>query len=283
MQHLILGYGYCGYYLAQELLHHQQKVTAVSRHLSEEYDLTGLTHLAFDLNKPFTWDNPDTIIYYLIPPPAKEETDDFLTHFLQQSQLKAKKIIYFGSSGVYGNHQGNWVDEGARCLINHPRQLRRLDAEQQWFKYSQQQNITPIMLRIAGIYGPGRLPIEQAKAQLPVIETHRAPLINHIYVKDLAKIAWLLGQSSQCYSIYNVADGQPNPMGTLQQLVAQALHQSPAPFETWDDAWKRASEMKREFMQGSKQLDISRLKETVGASLKITPMEEAIRDSLIYQ
>lgn len=279
MHHLILGYGYCGYYLAQELIKQGQQVTAVSRHLNQEYALPDLKHLVHDLNLPLKWTTPDTIIYYLIPPPSQGDTDTLLKQFLSHP-LKAKKVIYLGTSGVYGDHQGSWINEDATCHIAHPRQMRRLDAEQQWLRYCSQHAIEPILLRVAGIYGPNRLAVEAAQARVPLIEKEKAPYINHIYIKDLARIAYLLGQASATYSLYNIADGAPQPMGTLQQQIATLLNITPAPYESWDDAWDRASPMKREFMTGSKRLNIDRLKHTLDSSFLLTPIHEAIRDSL---
>ncbi len=280
MHHLILGYGYCGYYLAQELLKYNQQVTALSRHLNPELQLPGLKHVSHDLNQPLIWKESNTIIYYLIPPPSNGETDIFLSQLLSRSVIKAKKVIYFGSSSVYGNHQGNWVNEQSTCFIKNSRQLRRLDAEQQWLSYCQKNGIQPILLRVAGIYGPQRLPIEAAKAQTPIIVKDKAPYTNHIYVRDLATISYLLAQCQTPKSVYNIADGEPQPMGTIQQEVAKILSIKPAPYESWQEAWERASPMKREFMQGSKCLQIDRLKQSLKSNLSLTHLNNAIQQSL---
>lgn len=280
MHHLILGYGYCGYYLAQELLKHQQQVTTISRHCSEEMKLPGLNHVLHDLNEPFNWTEPDTIIYYLIPPSSQGEGDSFLKQFLSRNKIQAQKVIYFGSSGVYGNYQGAWVNEESSCLIQHPRQLRRLDAEHQWLAYCGKHLIRPIILRIAGIYGPGRLPMEAAQNNAPLIEKETAPFVNHIYVRDLAAIACKLSQIQSTHSLYNVADGNPQPMGALQQYLAQELGISPPAYESWQSAWEKASPMKREFMQGSKRLSIARLQTTLGTSLLLTPLQKAMQQSM---
>ena len=280
MHHLILGYGYCGYYLAQELLKQNHQVTAVSRHLNPQWELPQLKHIPHDLNQPFNWPEPETIVYYLIPPPSDGENDSFLKQLLSHSVIKAKKVIYFGSSAVYGNHQGAWVNEQSTCLVTNSRQLRRLDAEQQWLTYCSKNNIEPIVLRVAGIYGPHRLPIEAAKAQTPIVEKESAPYTNHIYVKDLATITILLAQTPTTQTLYNIADGNPQPMGTLQQLVAKALGITQAPSESWTQAWERASPMKREFMQGSKRLNIESLKQSLGPALSLSSLNDAISQSL---
>jgi nucleoside-diphosphate-sugar epimerase len=280
MHHLILGYGYCGYYLAQELLKHKEQVTSVSRHLNPQWALPQVHHIIHDLNHPFNWPESESIIYYLIPPSSHGEEDIFLKRLLSQSVLKAKKVLYFGSSAVYGNHQGAWVTEQSACHINNSRQLRRLDAEQQWLAYCGTNNIEPILLRIAGIYGPHRIPMDAAKAQTPIVEREEASYTNHIFVKDLATIATLLSKSSTAQSLYNIADGNPHPMGTLQQLVAKAKGIAQAPYESWPQAWDRASLMKREFMQSSKRLNIESLKKTLDCNLSLTCLEVAIQQSI---
>ena len=282
MHHLILGYGYCGYYLAQELLKSGQQVTAVSRHLNPEFALPQLHHMTHDLAQPLNWAEPDTIAYYLIPPPPEGEKDTFLHQFLKQNRIKAKKIIYFGSSAVYGDHQGAWVNEESPCLLSNARQLRRLDAEQQWLNYCHHNTIQPVLLRVAGIYGPHRLPVEAARAKTPVIEKEKASYTNHIYVKDLAAIACLLAQNATAV-IYNVADGNPQPMGTIQQQVATSLDIEQAPYESWHEAWERASPMKREFMQGSKRLQIDRLEHDLPANMVLHRLNNAIVDILREQ
>ncbi|TAL61717.1 MAG: SDR family oxidoreductase [Legionella sp.] len=277
MHHLILGYGYSAYYLAQLLLEKGQTVTAVSRHLAEQQHLSLLDHRCFDLQEPFIWDQPNTIIYYFIPPSNSGERDSFLNNFLQNSQLKAHKIIYFSSSAVYGNQQGRWVNEETACEPHTERELRRLDAEQQWQDFCQKKSIPYCLLRVAGIYGPERLPIAAAQSQTPVILSSQAPYTNSIYVKDLAHIAYTLGTLEKTFNVYNVADGEPHPMGFIQQLVAQALHIPPAPEKSWDEVFAQSSPMKKEFMASSKRLSIQRLQNTLGQLVALSPLIETIK------
>ncbi len=283
MHHLILGYGYCGYYLAQELLKNGQRVTAVSRHLAPELQLPQLTHFSHDLSQPFQWTENNTIIYYLIPPPPHGEKDSFLSLFLKHNTVQAQKIVYFGVSSVYGDHQGEWVNEQSSCITSHARQLRRIDAEQQWLAYCKKNSRSLLLLRIAGIYGPQRLPIEAAKAQTPIIERNKAPLTNHIYVRDLARISYLLACTNTTELVYNIADGNPQPMGTLQQLVAQKLGTQQAPYQSWQQAWERATPMKREFMQSSKRLNIEKLKSSLGTNFFMHTLNDAVEEILIEQ
>lgn len=280
MPHLILGYGYCGYYLAKELLSQGESVFAVSRQRKPQWDLPKLNHLTYDLTLPFDWTQENTTVYYLVPPNEEGEEDNLLTCFLHKAQLQAIKIIYFGSSGVYGNHHGRWVTEESSCIVHSSRQKRRLHAETLWQNYCVQQKIPLILLRIGGIFGPDRLPIAAAKMQTALIERNKAPYINHIYVKDLATIAYLLAQTPTLYTVFNIADGRPQRMGHLQQRVAQLCQYEPAPYEDWSSIWEKASPMKREFMQNAKRLDVQRLKHTLGLRFNFTSLHDALLQSL---
>ncbi|MCC5013983.1 MULTISPECIES: SDR family oxidoreductase [unclassified Legionella] len=280
MHHLIIGYGYCGYHLAQYLLNRQQTVTAISRHLDESMNLPGLQHITHDINKPFLWQEKNTVLYYLIPPASEGEQDNILQTFLSLSSIQPAKIIYFGSSGVYGNHQGNWVNEQSSCNLDHPRQHRRLNAEQQWLAFCKQQQIPCVLFRVAGIYGPNRLPLQAAMAQKPLLAPREAPYTNHIYVHDLSEIAYQFAEKIELSGIYNIADGKPDLLGTLQQQVAQALGLEAAPYEPWEQIWALASPMKREFMLASKRLSIDALRATLKETLKLTSLSEAVINSL---
>lgn len=278
MQHLIIGYGYCGYYLAKELLIHKEKVIAVSRKLDDKFKLKGLIHLNQDINTALPAFNEETILYYLIPPLEEGKEDNLLKSFLNGLTLKPKKIIYFGSSAVYGNHEGKVVNEESSYNLNCDRQYRRLNAEEQWVQFAKHEGFQTLCLRIAGIYGKGRLPISAAKEQKPLINPEEAPFSNYIYVKDLVKIAYLLAKEPKLQGIFNVADGNPQAMGSLQFEVAKALSLE-SQFQSLEEAKSKASPRLLEFIRASKKLDISALKKVL-PNFRLTLLEEGIRESL---
>lgn len=280
MHHLIIGYGYCGFYLAQYLLNQGERVTAVSRHQDKSYHLENLNHQIQDINQGNHCSEPDTLLYYFVPPTSEGVRDTLLQQFIASSSLKVRKIIYCGSSAVYGNHQHAWIDEGATCYLDNDRQRRRLDAEQQWQQFSAQAFLDCLILRVAGIYGPHRLPVQAALDQAPLIKLEQAPYSNHIHVQDLVKIAALLAMQPHTAGIYNIADGQPQKMGTLQTLTAKALGITAAPYADFEWIWAHASPMKREFMQSSKRLSIERLKKTFQPSLSLMTLTDGIAVSL---
>ena len=135
MNNLIVGYGYCGYYLAHALLRKGHAVTVCSRTKPEpSFYYPGIDHYYIDVavkdQKTFEHKKYD-VVYYLIPPPRQGKKDLTLSAFLANTRFKTSAIVYFGSTGLYGNHNGQWVTETSDLHLETDRQYRRLDAEQQ--------------------------------------------------------------------------------------------------------------------------------------------------------
>lgn len=255
MLHVIVGYGYCGYYLAKELLSQGASVLALSRHYPEQYKLPNLEHQSFDILRNRLKLEAPYILYYLIPPQRDGEGDEQLAYFLTENPLTPEKALYFSSSGVYGDHQGQLVDEESPCHVEYARQKQRLHAEALWKK----AYANAIILRVAGIYGPGRLPIEAANKQNPLINPTEAPLTNLIEVRDLAWVASQLTSLQHAAGIFNIADGFPLPSGTLQKSVAEFLNLPPAAYVPLATILAEASPMRKEFLMSSKQLSIEKI------------------------
>lgn len=277
IQHVLMGYGYSASFLAQELLALNLKCLAISRH-PPKMTIQGLEHICCDLNNEIPDIQHPYVLYYFIPP-SQTNKDPLLADCLKHLKQKPIKIIYLGSSGVYGEHHGQWVNESSKCVIKTPRQLARLDAEDIIQKYCSQNKIIGTCLRIAGIYGPNRIPLEAARRQTPVISKSQAPFINHIYVKDLAKILLQLGHYLSFSGILNIADGKPMAMGQMQQLLAELLSIPKAPELDFTEIWQQASMMKKEFMSQNKRLSIHQLQQVLrNSKLQLTTMEVALKE-----
>ena len=278
MQDLIVGYGYCGRLLAQHLQQAGRSVLVWSR--TPPVD-DPVDHQVIDLDQDdWAIQQPIDTVYYLAPPQRHGQTDERLARFLARLTDRPKTIIYFGSSGVYGNHHGQWVTEQSSLYLQFDRQQRRYHAEEQLFDYCRGDAINLACLRIAGIYGPGRLPVEKARQQKPVIDPASAPYSNCIYVADLIKIAVELGTTLQGQHRVNVSDGQPNPMGQIQQNVADALKIPRAPTVDYDPYYQAATPMVREFLASSKKIDNHYLT-TLCLKLQLTSLMDGINASLL--
>ena len=97
--------------------------------------------------------------------------------------------MYISTSGVYGDCDGERVDETRAVNPQTPRAVRRVDAEQQLLAWGGRHAIPVVVLRAPGIYSAGRLPVERLMKGTPVLEERDDVYTNHIHADDLAAIA----------------------------------------------------------------------------------------------
>ncbi|TPL93978.1 SDR family oxidoreductase [Mesorhizobium sp. B2-3-12] len=127
-------------------------------------------------------------------------------------------IGYLSTVGVYGDHGGAWVDETAACRPVSKRSVMRVEAEQTWRKFGREIDRPVAILRLSGIYGPGRnalVNLENGTARRLVKPDQ---VFNRIHCDDIAGALWhLIGGNTG--GIFNVTDDEPAPP---QDVVAYA-------------------------------------------------------------
>ena len=180
---------------------------------------------------------------------------------------KRRRGVYISTTGVYGDHQGAVVVETSPCLTKQPRSLRRLDAEAQW------RGLGFHVLRVPGISGPDRLPVERLRAGMPALRATDDVYTNHIDADDLAQICWRALWHGHPARVTNAVMPDHLKMGDYFDKVAQHLG-LPAPtrisrseMEDWVRQG-RVSPMMMSFMQDSRQVHSKRLLSELGVRLQ---------------
>lgn len=275
---LILGYGYAGFFCAKKLLADGHQVMGVSRTYPDEYRLEQLNHVCGDIRSLNIDgdDKPDAIIY-CAPPPSGGVGDTLLTEVLAELTRKnlVANIVYWGSSGVYGDHAGGWVDEDSPCFIRFDIQRRRLDAEAQIKTFAEHNRVAWSIMRVAGMFGPGRMP----STNKPVIYLDEAPYTNLVYIEDAAQIAVQAVLHKAGVGTINVSDGVPKKMGALQRAVAE--HQGVAVIEQCYQAFMAsANPMRQYFLSASKRLSNNKC-EQLCPKMAFTDFKKAVEACLI--
>lgn len=271
MNILILGYGYSGYHCAKILINNNHNVTAVSRSYPAQYQLENLQHISSDIRELNINTKPDAILY-CVPPPSSGIVDSILSETL--IELKNKKlvanIIYWGSSGVYGDHNSEWVNEDSECNIKFDLQRRRLDAESQIQTFAKESNRQWTIMRVAGMYGAHRL----SQSNNPVIKIEQAPYSNMIYIKDAAKVAVSCLISDSSIGLINVSDGVPLKMGSLQRLISKEKHLRIIE-KDYQKILATASPMRKYFLSSSKKLSNDKCK-LIFPEIKFSSLTEVV-------
>lgn len=224
---LIIGCGYLGRTLGQILIDRQQLAATGVVASEQSYNrlLTmGLDAHILNLDQPLSKriDPGGRDVYYFAPPPAVDDKDDRIDHFLRLCRTRIpRRIVYISTSGVYGNCHGDWVDESKPIAPATARAKRRAYAEQSLLKFCQQFFCEYMVLRVGGIYGPERLPINRL-TNTKVICLDEAPYSNRIHILDLANICQAAMQSQSKNEVINVADGHPTSMTDYFYQIADA-------------------------------------------------------------
>jgi nucleoside-diphosphate-sugar epimerase len=165
----------------------------------------------------------DATVFYFAPPPAQGESDPYLGNFLAAIRPNAlpEKLVLLSTTAVYGDCQGEWITEETPADPQTPRGRRRLDAESRVRAWCGKYRVPFVILRVGGIYGPGRWPLARLQKGLPILREAESPYTNRIHQDDLAQICIAAAQRGKSGEIYNVADGQPGTMSAYFKAVAQ--------------------------------------------------------------
>lgn len=209
------------------------------------------------------------VLLYLAPPPAEGDTDPRLRNLLAAIRREAlpARIVLISTTAVYGDCAGAWIDEDQPTAPQTPRGKRRLDAEQALRTWAGEHRVAYVILRVGGIYGPGRLPVARLEQGLPILAEAESPYTNRIHQDDLAAICMAAAERGHPGEVYNVADGRPGTMSQYFIDVAHTLGLLPPPEVSRDEAERVMSAGMLSYLQESRRLDNRKLREELGVSL----------------
>jgi len=236
MPKLIIGCGYLGYRVAQRWLDAGESVTALTRSVARADELRrdGITPIVGDVTRPDTLaDLPqaDTVLIAVgydrrAAPSIEDVYVEGLRNLLSALSPSVERVIYISSTGVYGQNNGGWVDEQSPCEPLRAGGRACLAAETLLGSHPLGQK--SVVLRLAGIYGPGRVPRQREITGGDAIDAPQEGHVNLIHVDDAARIVLLAESSATPPALYTVSDGQSVNRGDYYREVARLLD-APAP------------------------------------------------------
>jgi len=224
----------------------------------------------------------DSLVFYFIPPDRSGHRDNRMRHFLASIKPKQnpKRIIYISTSGVYGDCRGNWVTEESPVNPMIDRSRRRVDAERALSGWAKKSVVSIVTLRVPGIYGPNRLPIQRIQAGEPVLRQEDAPWTNRIHADDLARVAVQAAKTKRPDRVYNISDGNPGTVTEYYNTVADAIQLPRPPTISMEKARRIFSPMRLSFLAESRRLDNRRMLGELNIVLRYPTMKEGIPASI---
>ena len=192
-----------------------------------------------------------------------------------------KRFVYLSTTGVYGDRSGGRVDEDTQPAPVSERAVRRLAAESALRDWANSHAVSWCILRVPGIYGPGRLPLERLRRREPAIVPQESTPTNRIHVEDLVTACIAAGVSARADGrIYNVTDGSEDSLTHYLQRVARIGNLPPPPLIARSEAQKIASAASWSFLSESRRVDNRRMLEELGVALAYHDLDQGIRASL---
>ena len=266
-KHVVVGCGYVGQRLLGRLPN-DANALGVSRTQPESFKHWLSVDLDSDDLHALVEAVQDAVLYYFAAPSTCSEQDDRSRRLLAaivQSGCKPSAIVLISTTGVYGDCDGQWVDEERALQPVAARSVRRVDAEGVWSDYAQPSEIPLAILRVAGIYGPGRLPLARLTKEQPLLREEQSPCSNRVHADDLVDAALAAAGRT---SVINVADGSPSTMTAYFHALADAAEVARLPEADRETLSAQWSVGLRSYMSESRKIDNTRMLELLGGSLR---------------
>ena len=187
-------------------------------------------------------------------------------------------VGYLSTTGVYGDHQGAWVDEGTVTSPSTRRGHLRAQAEASWQDLADQAGLPLHIFRLAGIYGPGRGPFAKVRAGTARRIVKPNQVFSRIHVDDIAKVLLASISRPNPGAIYNVCDDDPAPPEDVIAFAAELLGLPIPPAIRFEDAEMTA--MARSFYAESKRVRNDKIKNELGVTLKHPNYRDGLRSLL---
>ena len=282
---ILAGSGYLGGYIISEMTEKSPSCQIIEVSRTKKTRIASVKSTKMNLDddplklEPFA----GGIIIYMAPPSTVSLEDCRIKNFLKNlNGVKIKSFIYISTSGVYGNCDGKEVDELHQVNPETDRAKRRVSAETQLANYCKQKDINLVILRVPGIYGKGRLPINRIRAGEPIIKKEESKVTNLIHVEDLARIvvASTMSENLNKCEIVNVSDGNPTSSTNYYEITGMLLGIKITNYITYLEAQSVYTEQRLSFLKESRVLNVNKMLNLFPDCIKYVSLEDGIRASL---
>lgn len=226
---VILGAGYTGHCVYALAVDKGRIVFATSRDPTQHLQFAQPQHrVEFDLMKPATWDHlpKDCDVIWCFPALPEEQA----LAFLESRSSSVGRLIILGSTSAYPSGTTTGViDESTRVNLSLP----RVKSEEQI-----RQKFGATILRLAGLYGPGRNVLDWIRrGKVGNIDRW----VNLIHIQDVAGLCWAALDDAEPGESYIVSEGTPRRWSDICREAHARWHVPLPPPSQARDTGKRLS------------------------------------------
>ena len=284
---LIAGCGYRGQRLAALLLRQGYKIKGITRSAAHAAQLVvlGVEPVIADITRPETLTGIGReicAVYHLMGSMNGSEEQHQRLHvdgtrnlLAALGQTKLHRYVYESSTAVYGQIDGEWIDEQSPRAPSSLMGKLRVQAED-LLLHAFRQNVLPlVILRPSSIYRPEGAINKKISAGTYTLTSDPEKLMNHIYIDDFLEIMTLALNRGQPGEAYNVTDDEPKRGIDYVNCIAD-LMQKPCPKVEWAAADNACADLIR---SSNKRCSNAKLKRDFNLRLRYPTYREGLRES----
>ena len=217
--------------------------------------------------------------YILVSVPPTNGKDPVISNF--QSSLKKSKhckwITYLSATSVYGNHNGEWVDEKSSTNPTSQNGIDRLIAEKNWKDFSIKNHLPLQIFRLAGIYSNEYNVLKRLKIGKAQTINKKNHFFSRIHVEDISNILFESLKNFKNMETYNICDDMPATQSDVNEYAAKLLKiETPKPIDFNDIE----NEMLKNFYRDSKKVDNKKMKKIFNYKLKYPSYVDGLKSIL---
>ncbi|SHL34928.1 SDR family oxidoreductase [Roseibium suaedae] len=208
---------------------------------------------------------------------APDETGDpvLIHHGQDIARARPEWIAYLSTVGVYGDHDGAWVDETTPCKPVSKRSVQRVAAEEAWLDFAGTEELPVQIFRLSGIYGPGRNALENLRKGTARRLIKPGQVFNRIHVADIAG-ALAASMKKPQTNIFNLTDDEPAPPQDVVSHAALLLGIQPPEETAFEDA--KLTPMARSFYGENKRVSNRKIKEVLEYNFRLPDFRSALKN-----
>ena len=254
------------------------KLTTTSRENSKNkkfeninYESFQFTEEVFDKNLISRFEEADHILLSIAPISGTDIVIKNLKDYFKSS--KFKWITYLSATSVYGNHNGEWVDENSETKPNSPNGVERLKVEKEWMQLASKFDLPFQIFRLSGIYSNQYNILKRLKSGEANIINKKNHFFSRIHVEDIANVLVSSLSNFKKKEIYNISDNQPASAEEVTMYGVKLLGiDKPKTIEINEIK----SEMLKNFYKDSKKVNNKKMKEFFNYKLKYPTYVEGL-------
>lgn len=278
---LSFGHGYSARALSRILLAQDWRVIGTTRN---EDKAVGMMN---DGIEPRIWPGADMApalngaTHLLISAAPDDAGDPVLAALHDEIAARAGQfewVGYLSTTGVYGDHGGDWVDETTPLTPSTKRGIARVQAESAWAAIP---DLPLHIFRLAGIYGPGRGPFAKVRAGTARRIIKADQVFSRTHVADIARVLAASIRNPNPGAVYNVCDNDPAAPQDVIGYAADLLGLPLPPAEDFEKA--EMSPMARSFYAESKKVRNDRIKNELGVELLYPDYRSGLKALLAHE